>query len=188
MADNDTDDTAGNDAGAADAGTADTAATGNGAANDAPQAGILAQYVKDLSFENPDAPQSLQDFGKDKPNIDISVNVNGARLGEEGYEVSLNITATAKSDDKKRFLVELVYAGLFGIRNMPQETLEPFLLIECPRLLFPFARRIIADVTRDGGFPPLLLEPIDFQGLYQKHLADKQPGKDTVEFTSGSIS
>lgn len=155
-------------------GAATTTPAGNGSGEQGAQAGILAQYVKDLSFENPGAPQSLQDFGKERPNIDISVNVNAARIGEEGYEVTLNISASASHDDKQRFLVELVYAGLFGIRNMPQETLEAFLLIECPRILFPFARRIIADATRDGGFPPLLMEPIDFQVLYQKHLESKK--------------
>lgn len=148
---------------------ATTAAAGNGSGDNSPKAGVLAQYVKDLSFENPGAPQSLQDFGKERPNIDISVNVNATRVGEEGYEVTLNITASAAHEDKKIFLVELVYAGLFGIRNMAPETLEAFLLIECPRILFPFARRIVADATRDGGFPPLLMEPIDFQNLYQKH-------------------
>lgn len=153
---------------------ATAASAGNGSNDQSAQAGILAQYVKDLSFENPGAPQSLQDFGKERPTIDISVNVNAARIGEEGYEVTLNISASASHDEKQRFLVELVYAGLFGIRNMPQETLEAFLLIECPRILFPFARRIIADATRDGGFPPLLMEPIDFQILYQKHLESKK--------------
>ncbi|MFQ5535595.1 MAG: protein-export chaperone SecB [Sphingomonadales bacterium] len=156
---------------------ADAAAAGNGANENLPQAGILAQYVKDLSFENPGAPQSLQEFGKEQPKIDISVNVNAARVGEEGYEVALNISAAAKNEDKQRFLVELVYAGLFGIRNLPEESLEAFLLIECPRILFPFARRIVADVTRDGGFPPLLLEPIDFGTLYQKHMEAKKAGE-----------
>jgi len=148
---------------------ANPATAGDGAAENQPQVGILAQYVKDLSFENPAAPQSLQDIATQKPQIDVNVNVNARRIGEEGYEVELSINASAKSGDKNAFVVELTYAGLFGVRNVSDEQLELFLLIECPRLLFPFARRVIADATRDGGFPPLLLEPIDFSILYRQH-------------------
>ncbi len=138
------------------------------------QVGVLAQYVKDLSFENPGAPGNLQKVSDAKPQIDVSVNVNARKLAEERFEVDLKITARAHQDEQTVFLSELVYSGIFGARNMPDEAVQPFLLIECPRILFPFARRIIADVTRDGGFPPLLLEPIDFAALYRQHLLQQQ--------------
>src|SRR5690606_16479121 len=94
----------------------------------------------------------------------------------EQYEVDLKITAKATQGDTVAFMVELLYSGIFGARNLPKEALQPFLLIECPRMIFPFARRIIADVTRDGGFPPLLLEPIDFAALYRSKLQESQQG------------
>jgi preprotein translocase subunit SecB len=135
----------------------------------APQAGILAQYVKDLSFENPNAPTSLQMQGQ--PKIEINVNVNARAGGQDMFEVELKIDATARSqDDKLAFQVELLYAGLFRLTGAPQEAIEPFLIVEAPRILFPFARRVIADCVRDGGFPPLMLEPIDFGGLYLQQL------------------
>ena len=130
----------------------------------APQVSILTQYVKDLSFENPNAPGSLQ--FEEAPRIEINVNVNARRASEEMYEVDLKIEARAFNNDTIAFVVELLYGGLFGLRNIPTEALEPFLVVEAPRLLFPFARRIVADATRDGGYPPLLLEPIDFASLY----------------------
>lgn len=148
--------------------------SGNGADAQGPQAGIMAQYIKDLSFENPEAPKSLQQMGDQQPKIEINVNVTATQTGEETYEVSLQVTATANHEDKKIFIVELVYAGLFAIRNVDQQNLQLFLLIECPRILFPFARRILADVTRDGGLPPLMLDPIDFSALYQQHMANQQ--------------
>lgn len=138
------------------------------------QVGVLAQYVKDLSFENPNAPKVFQNQGETKPQIDVNVNVNARQVGEENYEVDLKMTANAKQGDDTAFVVELVYSGLFGARNLPKESLQPFLLIECPRILFPFARRIVADATRDGGYAPLLLEPIDFAALYRQHLAQQQ--------------
>jgi preprotein translocase subunit SecB len=143
-------------------GAPETPAT-NGADNQ-PQVGILAQYVKDLSFENPNAPRSFQAQGQ--PQIEINVNVQARRAGDDMYEVDLKIEASAKADGQTSFIVDLLYGGLFGLRNVPDEALEPFLIVEAPRILFPFARRIIADATRDGGFPPLLLEPIDFAALY----------------------
>ncbi len=138
-------------------------ANGNGEDHD-PQVSIIAQYVKDLSFENPNAPASLQTQGQ--PQIEVQVNVGANRVGDEVFEIGLKIEARAKVEDQVSFAVELLYAGLFGLRNVPEEALEPFLLVEAPRILFPFARRVIADATRDGGFPPLLLEPIDFGALY----------------------
>ena len=135
-----------------------------------PQVGIIAQYVRDLSFENPNAPRSFQSTSQ--PQIEVNVNVQAKRQGDDVFEVDLKIEVTAKADGQTGFIVDLLYSGLFGLRNIPDEALEPFLVVEAPRLLFPFARRIIADVTRDGGFPPLLLEPIDFASLY---MAQRQP-------------
>lgn len=129
-----------------------------------PQVGIIAQYVKDLSFENPNAPRSFQSTSQ--PQIEVNVNVQAKRQGEDVFEVDLKVEVTAKADGQTGFIVDLLYSGLFGLRNIPDEALEPFLVVEAPRILFPFARRIIADATRDGGFPPLLLEPIDFASLY----------------------
>jgi len=147
------------------------------AAAEAPQIGILGQYIKDLSFENPTPAQTLQKMAKTQPTMDINVSLNAKAMGEDVYEVDLKITTTAKSGDETAFVAELVYSGLFAAKNLPEQTLQPFLMIEAPRILFPFARRIISDVTRDGGFPPLMLEPIDFSALYQQqmlHLAEKQ--------------
>jgi len=145
----------------------DGVATTNGfdeAAANAPHVSILTQYVKDLSFENPNAPGSLQ--MESQPRIEINVNVNARRASEDLYEVELKIEARAFNDETVAFVVDLLYGGLFALRNLPEEALEPFLVVEAPRILFPFARRIVADATRDGGFPPLLLEPIDFGSLY----------------------
>lgn len=131
---------------------------------------VNAQYVKDLSFENPRAPASLV-AGKEQPKIEVKVNVNARGLQEQIYEVTLEIQADAKVAEGQAFIAELIYAGVFTVANVPQEVLRPLLLIECPRLLFPFARGIIADVTRDGGFPPLFLSPIDFVALYRRQFA-----------------
>ena len=126
---------------------------------------VLAQYVKDLSFENPGhSPVQSQ------PNIDLGIDV-GATPHADGnglYEVSLKLSAKAVADGTVLFITELDYAGLFQLQNVPQAQLEPLLLIECPRLLFPFARRIVAEITREGGFPPLLIDPVDFVQLYQQ--------------------
>jgi len=150
-----------------------------------PQVAILAQYTKDMSFENPNAPASLQAAGQ--PQIEVNVNVNAKAVGENVFEVELKMGATAKQQDgQTSFIVELLYAGLFGLRNIPEEALEPFLIVEAPRMLFPFARRIMADATRDGGFPPLMLEPIDFASLYlAQRGADGQPGVQEVFPTEG---
>ncbi len=135
-----------------------------------PQLAILAQYVKDLSFENPNAPQIFQSTAQ--PQLDVNVSVGVTRPGEDVYEVALKINVTAKAEGTTSFAIELLYNGLFGLRNVPEEALQPFLLVEAPRILFPFARRVVSDVTRDGGFPPLLLEPIDFASLYMAQIND----------------
>ncbi|WP_339830804.1 protein-export chaperone SecB [uncultured Parvibaculum sp.] len=128
---------------------------------------ILTQYVKDLSFENPNAPQSLGPV-EEQPNISVRVDVGVQRMSDTDYEVSLKLGADAKTGDKTMFLVELDYAGLFRLTNIPEANLEGVLVVECPRQIFPFARRIIGDLTRDGGFPPLMIDPIDFVTLYQQ--------------------
>ncbi|MDB5702256.1 MAG: secB [Sphingomonadales bacterium] len=129
-----------------------------------PQAGVLSQYVKDLSFENPNAPGVYQWQGQ--PQIDVQFNIGSNQLADDAYEVILKIEVKATAADKTAFQVELAYAGLFALRNIPEDQLQPFLLAEAPRILFPFARRVLADAVRDGGFPPLMLEPIDFGQLY----------------------
>jgi len=126
---------------------------------------ILAQFVRDFSFENPRAPETLRG-GAAQPQIELGVEMN-ARGREDGfYEVDLKLSAQAKRDDGPVFVVDLLYGGVFQITGVGAEDIEPVLLIECPRYLFPFARRIIADVTAEGGYPPFLLDPIDFAGVY----------------------
>ncbi len=136
------------------------------------QAGIrvLGQYIKDLSFENPAAPQSLAP-SETTPNLSVNVNVNVHPLSGNDYEVELKLEADAKRGEQQMFLAEVTYAGVFQIQNTPQEHLHPILLIECPRLLFPFARQILADATRQGGFPPLMVDPVDFVALYRQRAA-----------------
>lgn len=144
---------------------------------DGPQVGVLAQYVKDLSFENPNAPMSLQAQSDQQkaPGIDVNVNVGARKANEDVYEVELKISATAtQADGKTAFVVELVYGSLYGIRGLDEESLQGFMLVQAPTLMFPYARRIISDATRDGGFPPLLLEPISFEALYRQQLAQAQ--------------
>lgn len=138
-----------------------------------PSLNILAQYTKDLSFENPGAPRSLQ--ARDKsPAININVNVNANPLSESDFDVVLTLNVDAKEDDKVVFAAELVYGGVFRITGFPQEHMLPVLFIECPRLLFPFARQIVADVTRNGGFPPLMIDPIDFAQMFTQRMAQEQ--------------
>ncbi len=148
----------------------------------APQMGIMGQYLKDLSFENPNAPTSLA-MQDTQPQINIAVNVNANQLGEQDYEVSLEIEAKAEHDKKVVFNVEMTYCGIFHLENIPEEAMGPVILVECPRMLFPFARRILADATRDGGFPPLMLDPIDFGAMYAQRMAaqaEEQAGKATT--------
>ncbi|MDQ2634236.1 MAG: protein-export chaperone SecB [Pseudomonadota bacterium] len=134
---------------------------------------VLAQYVKDLSFESPGAPNSLR--GRDKaPNIAINVNVNANPMSDKEFDVLLTLTAKASFEKDVLFNVELVYGGVFRIEGFPQEHMLPLLFIECPRLLFPFARQIVAEATRNGGFPPLMLDPIDFAQMFQQKLAEDQ--------------
>lgn len=141
-------------------------------ADTGPQLGMLAQYVKDLSFENPNAPAVYQ--WQEQPQIDVQFNIGTTSPADSVHEVAMKIEVRATSGGNTAFAVELVYAGLFAAQNVPEEALHPFLFAEAPRLLFPFARRIIAETVRDGNFPPLLLDPIDFATLYQQQQAQAQ--------------
>lgn len=133
-----------------------------------PAIGLISQYVKDLSFENPNAPAVYQ--WQEAPQIDVQFNIAADSVGEDLFEVSLKIDVTSKTDQGTMFVIDLKYAGLFGVRNVPDDQLQPFFLAEAPRILFPFARRVVADAVRDGGFAPLLLEPIDFHGLFMQQV------------------
>lgn len=153
-----------------DAAAKEAPKTGNGAPG---ALNVLTQYVKDLSFESPGAPQSLR--GRtEAPAININVNVNANPLGENDYDVVLTLNAKAEAGKAVLFNVELVYGGVFRISGFPQEHMLPLLFIECPRLLFPFARHVIADATRAGGFPPLMIDPIDFARMFQQRVAEEQ--------------
>lgn len=157
----------------------DSTRVGNGADGNGnePQAATLAQYIKDLSVESPSAPQVFQ--WQDQPSLDVSFNLNVERVSDDVNEVLLKIEVKAQSQSGIHFLVDLSYAGLFGLRNFPQDAVAPFLLIEAPRLLFPFARQIVCDSIQNMGFPPLLLEPIDFAAAYmaQVDAAQQQQGE-----------
>jgi preprotein translocase subunit SecB len=139
-----------------------------------PQLNVLTQYTKDFSFENPNAPRSLTP-PQQAPAINIQINVNVKTLAEADYEVELTIEGKADSAGTVLFGFELIYAGVFRIQNVAQENIHPLVMIECPRLLFPFAREIVATAVRDGGFPPLLIDPIDFVGLYRQKMSELNP-------------
>jgi preprotein translocase subunit SecB len=141
-----------------------------------PSIQILGQYLKDLSFESPNAPQALGPQ-QPQPEINISVNVNARNLAATDFEVELQLDAKASSQEKVVFAAELIYAGTFRLENFPQQMLHPAILIECPRLLFPFARQILAEATRNGGFPPLMLDPIDFASMYQRRMQQQTAGQ-----------
>ena len=137
-----------------------------------PAAGIISQYVKDLSVENPNAPHSYQ--WQDAPQLDVQFNIQSTPLDNEVHEVELKINMTAKTQSGTAYIIELSYGGLIGMRGLAPEQMHAFTYAEAPRILFPFARRIMADAVRDAGYPPVLLEPIDFNGLYLQQLAQAQ--------------
>ena len=142
-------------------------------AAEAPSMNVLAQYIKDFSFENPHAPNSLRPR-ENPPEISININVNPNPLSETDFEVELKLEARAVDGEELLFNVELVYAGVFRILNLPQDALQAAVLIECPRLLFPFARQILADATRNGSFPPLMVDPVDFAQLFKQRMMEQQ--------------
>ncbi|GGH33680.1 protein-export protein SecB [Alsobacter metallidurans] len=153
-------------------------ANGNGAAGApeqdiSPSLNALAQYIKDFSFENPNAPRSLTPQAN-PPQISISVNVNAKQIADADYEVELTLEGKAGEAPNLLFSFELIYSGIFRVQNIPQENVHPVVMIECPRLLFPFARQIVADAVRNGGFPPLFIDPIDFAALFRQRIAEVQ--------------
>ena len=137
------------------------------------QLSVLAQYIKDLSFENPNAPRSLQPT-QQQPAINIQINVSAKPLAEADVEVDLKIEGKAESGGSLLFQFELIYAGVFRLQNIPQQDQHPIMMIECPRLLFPFAREIISSAVMNSGFPPLRIDPVDFVGLYRQRMAELQ--------------
>ncbi len=148
----------------------DAAPAGSQTAQQQPGIHVLGQYIKDLSFENPGAPHSMRPTDK-APKLDVNVNVNAKPHSETEVEVELRLEAKATRGNDTLFIVEVTYAGVFQVQNVPKEHTQPILLIECPRLLFPFARQIVADATRQGGFPPLMIDPVDFAALYRQRVA-----------------
>ena len=162
--------------------TTNGGATNVGAqAEAAPQLNVLAQYVKDLSFENPNAPRSLQQQ-QAQPSINIQINVNAKPMSASEYEIELKIEGRAEIPGANLFLFgfDLLYAGVFRIVNVPQENLHAIIMIECPRLLFPFARELIATAVRNGGFPPLMIDPVDFVSLYRQKMEQQQAAPATA--------
>ncbi len=135
-----------------------------------PSLNIVGQYVRDLSFENPDAPASIMG-ATTAPAFNVGINVAVKKQSDDIYAVELTLNAKAERDSKVLFNVELIYGGLFRIQNVPENQMAPALMIECPRLIFPFARQVLASVTQSGGFPPLLMEPVDFAGIYRQNLS-----------------
>ena len=153
--------------------------SGNGSGMDIPQdgrgaIGIGAQYIKDLSFESPNVLRIMTQPSNQMPEVSFNLGVQAVSVAPDSYEVTLSVRAEAKREGLTAFIVELAYAGIFTITGIPQDQMEPVLFIEGPRLLFPFARAIVADLTRDGGYTPLMLNPIDFVELYRRKLMERQ--------------
>ncbi len=142
------------------------------AASGQPMMLVNAQYLKDFSFENPNAPQSLQQTSE--PRIQIAIDVNVGQVADKAFEVTLAMRAEGKTDETTLFIVEIAYAGIFSLGEVQEEHMAPLLYIEAPRQLFPFARAIIADAVRDGGFPPLMIQPVDFVAIFQQRVAQAQ--------------
>jgi preprotein translocase subunit SecB len=141
------------------------------------QVKVVGQYIKDLSFENPNISKLLKEPG-DAPNLQLGINVNAQAMGPDLFESSIDFHAEASNQHGTLYELEIVYAGLFKVQNIPPAALQPFLLVNCPSILFPFLRRIVADVSREGGFPPLLLDPFDFAALYMRRQQELAAQKD----------
>lgn len=137
-----------------------------------PAVGIITQYVKDLSVENPSAPDVFQ--WAEPPQVDVQFNIGAEPVAPDVHELTLKLTLTASSQRGTMYIVDLAYCGLVGMRNVPEDQAHAFLYAEGPRLLFPFARRVVADAVRDAGFPPLMVDPVDFNGLYAQQLAARR--------------
>ncbi|MEM6908527.1 MAG: protein-export chaperone SecB [Pseudomonadota bacterium] len=146
----------------------DNPAAGANGSDNQPAAAIITQYVKDLSVENPHAPDVYQ--WTDQPKVDVQFNIGAEPVGEQVHEVTLKVNISATAEKGQAYIIELAYCGLIGIRNIPDEQAHAFMFAEAPRILFPFARRVLADAVRDAGFPPLMVDPIDFNGLYVQQM------------------
>lgn len=159
----------------------DQTSAGDIAGDDAPNYSITinAQYVKDLSFENPNYLQAMQP-NQTAPEVAINLGVRAQSVGQDSYEIVLDVRAQAGRGEQVDFLIELAYAGIITLTGIPQDHLEPVLFIEGPRLLFPFARAIVAETTREGGFPPLMLNPIDFVDMYRRRQAQAAESQDSA--------
>lgn len=152
---------------------ADETAPDAGQKSNAPSVNMLGQYIKDLSFENPGAPASIMSTGP-TPQFNVGINCGFKKQADEVYSVEITLNAKAERNGNVLFNVELVYGGIFRARNIPDNQLPPLLMVECPRLIFPFARQVLASVTQQGGFPPLMMEPVDFNAIYLQNLAAMQ--------------
>jgi preprotein translocase subunit SecB len=148
---------------------------------------VNAQYIKDLSFENPRAPASFRQQAA-QPGVEINVDVKAQGMGSDTYEVVLTIKSSAKIQDEALFLIELSYGAVITVHNVPQELLSAVVLVETPRLMFPFARNIVAETTRDGGFPPLMINPIDFSELLRRNAAQPQAGQPATPPPGGAVA
>lgn len=148
-------------------------ASGAPAAGAVPSFNLVGQYIRDLSFENPGAPGTNMSGGAN-PSFNVSINVSVKKQNDEHYAVELLLNAKAQRETNVLFNVELAYGGVFRLRNVPEAQLAPLLMVECPRLIFPFARQVLATTVQSGGFPPLMMEPVDFQALYLQNLRNLQ--------------
>src|SRR5689334_5963041 len=139
---------------------------------------LIGQYIRDMSFENPGAPASIM-LGGPNPNFQVGINVGVKKQADDLYAVEITLNAKADREKNVLFNVELIYGGVFRMKNIPEKDLAPLLLVECPRLIFPFARQVLATITQQGGFPPLMMEPVDFQAIYIQNLKSLQDAQAT---------
>jgi preprotein translocase subunit SecB len=164
----------------------ETAGTGNTGAPAGPSFNLVGQYIRDLSFENPGAPGSIL-AGGPNPGFAVSINVAVKKQTDEVYAVELTLNAKAEREKTLLFNVELIYGGVFRVRNVPENQLPALLMVECPRLIFPFARQVLANVVQQGGFPPLMMEPVDFQALYIQNLRSLQAQQQKTDATGDTL-
>ena len=148
-----------------------------------PSFSLVGQYIRDMSFENPGAPGSVM-LGGANPNFSVGINVGVKKQAEEIYAVEITLNAKAEREKNVLFNVELIYGGVFRMKNIAESQLAPLLLVECPRLIFPFARQVLATITQQGGFPPLMMEPVDFNAIYLQNLKALQDGQGVVQPTN----
>ena len=156
-----------------------------GASANPPSFNLIGQYIRDMSFENPGAPASIM-LGGPNPNFQVGINVGVKKQSEDLYAVEITLNAKADREKNVLFNVELIYGGVFRMKNIPEAQLAPLLLVECPRLIFPFARQVLATITQQGGFPPLMMEPVDFQAIYIQNLKSLQDAQAAPSNGSGT--